>query len=86
MLKGANGEAYNLANETEPMAIRDVAKLISELFPERNIGVVYEESNDTSGYCNYKRKGLNTEKLEALGWKPVVKLRDGLKSTVLSFD
>ena len=68
------------------MAIRDVAQIISDLFPERNIKVVYEVSTDTSGYCNYKRKGLNTEKLEALGWKPVVKLKDGLKSTVLSFD
>lgn len=86
MLKGEKGEAYNLANETEPMAIRDVAKLISALFPERNINVVYQESTDTSSYCNYARKGLNTEKLEALGWKPQVKLKDGLKSTVLSFD
>ena len=86
MLKGEKGEAYNLANETEPMAIRDVAKLISALFPERNINVVYQVSTDTSSYCNYARKGLNTEKLEALGWKPTVKLKDGLKSTVLSFD
>ena len=86
MLKGEKGEAYNLANETEPMAIRDVAKMISDLFPERNIKVVYQENTDTSSYCNYARKGLNTEKLESLGWKPVVKLKDGLKSTVLSFD
>lgn len=86
MLKGERGEAYNLANETEPMAIRDVARLISELFPERGIKVVFEISSDTSGYCNYKRKGLDTTKLEALGWKPTVKLRDGLRSTVLSFD
>lgn len=86
MLKGVKGEAYNLANETEPMAIRDVAKLISSLFPERNIKVVYQECADSSSYCNYARKGLNTEKLEALGWKPTVLLKDGLKSTVLSFD
>lgn len=86
MLKGENGEAYNLANEREPMAIRDVAKLISGLFPERNINVVYQEATDTSGYCNYKRKGLDTSKLEALGWEPLIKLKDGLKSTVLSFD
>lgn len=86
MLKGQCGEAYNLANETEPTPIRDVALTLSELFPERNIEVVFEISTDTSGYCNYTRVGLDTAKLEALGWKPEVKLRDGLKRTVVSFD
>ncbi|MBQ9743433.1 MAG: NAD-dependent epimerase/dehydratase family protein [Ruminococcus sp.] len=86
MLKGENGQAYNLANETEPTPIRDVAKMLSELFPERNIDVIFEISGDTSGYCNYTRVGLDTAKLQALGWKPEIKLRDGLKRTVVSFD
>ncbi len=86
MLKGECGEAYNLANETEPTAIRDVAQMLSDLFPERNIKVVFEISGDSSGYCNYTRVGLDTSKLEALGWKPQVKLIDGLRNTVVSFD
>ena len=86
MLKGECGEAYNLANETEPTPIRDVALSLSKLFPERNIEVVFEISGDTSGYCNYTRVGLDTSKLEALGWKPEIKLLDGLKKTVISFD
>ncbi|MBQ4105737.1 MAG: NAD-dependent epimerase/dehydratase family protein [Clostridia bacterium] len=86
MLKGANGEAYNLANETEPTPIRDVAGMLAELFPERNIKVIFEISGDTGSYCNYARVGLDTAKLEALGWKPEVKLRDGLRRTVVSFD
>lgn len=86
MLKGECGEAYNLANETEPTAIRDVAQMLSDLFPERNIKVIFEIAKDNSGYCNYTRVGLDTEKLEALGWKPQVKLIDGLKKTVVSFD
>lgn len=86
MLCGGCGEAYNLANETEPTPIRDVAGMLAELFPERNIKVIFEIAGDTSGYCNYARVGLDTTKLESLGWTPVVKLRDGLKRTVVSFD
>lgn len=86
MLNGAKGEAYNLANETEPTPIRDVAGMLAELFPERNIKVIFEISGDNSGYCNYARVGLDTAKLEALGWTPEVKLRDGLRKTVVSFD
>ena len=86
MLKGGCCEAYNLANETEPTPIRDVAKMLTEMFPERNVKVIFEIEGDTSGYCNYARVGLDTTKLESLGWKPEVKLADGLKKTVLSFD
>lgn len=86
MLRGKCGEAYNLANETEPTPIKDVARMLTELFPERNIKVIFDISGDRSGYCNYTRVGLDTEKLEALGWKPEVKLIDGLKKTVVSFD
>lgn len=86
MLKGECGQAYNLANETEPTAIRDVAQMLSDLFPERNIKVIFEIAKDTGAYCNYARVGLDTAKLEALGWKPIVKLVDGLKKTVISFD
>lgn len=86
MLNGECGEAYNLANETEPTPIRDVAGMLAELFPERNIKVIFEIAGDNAGYCNYARVGLDTAKIEALGWKPQVKLRDGLWRTVVSFD
>ncbi|MGN0453050.1 MAG: NAD-dependent epimerase/dehydratase family protein [Ruminococcus sp.] len=86
MLKGQCGEAYNLANETEPTPIKDVAQMLADLFPERGIKVIFDISGDRSGYCTYTRVGLDTSKLESLGWKPEVKLADGLKNTVLSFD
>lgn len=86
MLKGGIGEAYNLANETEPTPIRDVAQMLADLFPERNIKVIFDIADNSGAYCNYARVGLDTAKLEALGWTPQVKLRDGLKRTVVSFD
>lgn len=85
LLEGASGEAYNVANETEPMAIRDVAEMLVEQFPGDGRKVVYDIQSDTSGYCSYKRVGLDTSKLEKLGWKPVVALKQGLINTVRSF-
>lgn len=83
---GQNGEAYNLANETETLPIREVAQIIAELFPERNIHVSYKKSEDQSGYCNYKRVGLSLTKITQLGYTPKVNLREGLKRTILSFE
>ncbi len=85
MLKGENGNAYNISNEEEPIMIRDAAKMLAELFPEKNISVMFEKSADTSGYCNYARVGLSTKKLRELGWTPKVTLKDGLFRTVSSF-
>lgn len=83
---GKSGDAYNLANENEPLPIREVAHIISDLFPERNIHVSYKKSEDNSGYCNYKRVGLSLEKIRKLGYLPNVDLREGLKRTILSFE
>lgn len=86
LLKGEAAEAYNVANETEPTPIKDAAQKLVELFPENDRKVIFEIAKDTSGYCAYKRVGLDTGKLEKLGWKVAVTLEEGMKNTVLSFE
>lgn len=86
LLKGQISEAYNVANETEPTPIKDVAQKLVELFPDEGRQVIFEIARDTSGYCAYKRVGLDTSKLEALNWKVKVSLEEGMKNTVLSFE
>ena len=88
LAKGENGKAYNLANETEPYMIKDVAKMLTNLFPEKNLKVKFSNPNDEikKGYLNYKITKLDTTSLESLGWKPNVKLSDGLKRTVISIE
>lgn len=86
LLKGEISQAYNVANETEPVPIRNVAQKLVELFPDNDRKVIFEIAKDTSGYCAYKRVGLDTSKLEALGWNVKVKLEDGLKNTIYSFE
>lgn len=82
-LKGQAGEAYNLSNETENLPIRDVARIICE---ESNCGttVRYERATDTSGYCRYPRVALDNSKIHALGFRPSVSLREGIRRTLKS--
>lgn len=87
LLNGENGESYNIANETEEMQIKDVALTLTKIFKEKNLKVIYLDSSKVNrdGYSKITRVKLSTKKLENLGWKPQVKLEDGLKRTVESF-
>ena len=77
LFKGKAGEAYNLANETEPISIRDLAQLLASSRNDKTIHVVINES-DQRGYCAYRRTALDTTAIEQLGWKPQVPLREGI--------
>lgn len=88
MVNGKIGEAYNLANEDEPYMIRDVAKMLVELYPDKNLKVEFTNPTDEikKGYVSYKIVKLNTKKLENLGWKKKISLLDGMKRTVDYFE
>jgi hypothetical protein len=59
---------------------------MADSFPEKNISVRFEIAENNGMYCTYKRVGLSTGKLESIGWKPVVSLKDGVIRTVSVFD
>lgn len=77
LFKGKVGEAYNLANETEPISIRDLAQLLTSSRNDKTIQVVINEG-DQKGYCAYRRTALDTTAIEHLGWKPQVSLDEGI--------
>ena len=79
ILKGKSGEAYNLSNETEEISIKNLAEIISS---QVGTNVILEDSQTPNAYCNYVRVGLDTSKLEELGWTPQVSLGDGIKRTI----
>lgn len=85
MLSEVKNQAYNVANETEPYPIRDVAQILVNMIPDKKLKVVFAEHLNQSGYCQYKRVGLDTAKLQQLGWHPAISLREGLKRTLCSF-
>ena len=87
VLQGKPGEAYNIANETEPLPIKEVAKILTEVCPEKNLKVIFDIPKTMSaGYSTMGRTKLNTEKIEKIGWDCKVPLREGVRRTVESFE
>ena len=77
LFHGEPAKAYNLANETEPVSIKDLAHMLAALRADKKIQVVISEG-DQKGYCAYRRSALDTSALEKLGWSPQISLHEAL--------
>ncbi len=77
MVKGARGEAYNIVNPDTAMSIIDMAKMVADLLEDSKINVRIELDDPAKYGYNPKLKCLlNSDKLQQLGWKPEVGLKD----------
>lgn len=81
MLKEDAG-VYNLSNEVEEISVGNLARLIGELAGGISVSMKPADPASSSLYCAYKRKALDCSRMEALGWHPEVKLRDGIARTL----
>ena len=84
LLKGANKEAYNIANEESNVSIRTLAELVAELSGRK---VVFDIPEDARlGNTTPITKAIfSTQKLEQLGWHPISPLREGMQHTIDTF-
>lgn len=74
LLKGERGEAYNAAHPESYTSILGIAELLQREFaPEIDVRVVLQENNP---YPQESHLNLSVAKLEALGWRAQVPLRE----------
>ena len=88
-LINSKNEIYNLSNETEPYEIKDVAEMIVNTNPKKNLKVEFNISNDEKvkkGYNKIPVVPMDTKKIEKLGWKPNVGLAKGINRTIQYFE
>jgi nucleoside-diphosphate-sugar epimerase len=88
LMFGGNSQAYNIANPDAEISIKDLAGLLVQLFPEKNLRVLIMENKlDDSTYLRSEilRAYPTIEKVKELGWSPIVTLKDGFRRTVDSF-
>ena len=80
-LKGKSGEAYNIAEKSSDITLKDLSELIAGVKGRR---VVFEIPDviESSGYSKATKARLDGNKLKALGWKPVYDIRTGIERTI----
>lgn len=81
LLKGRNGEAYNIADESSNITIRELAEMIAK---EGNRKVVIETPGkvELEGFNVVTKSVFSTAKLEKLGWYIADTMRNNIAKTI----
>ena len=78
LMKGACGEAYNIANEASNITIRQLAEQIAAIGQRKVVMDVSDDGNTTP----ITKAVFSTRKLEQLGWRPLFGMEEGLRHTI----
>lgn len=81
LLLGADGEAFNLADEGSDIALRDLATLVAEV---GGVKVVFDlpDAAEAAGYSKATLALMDGSKAHALGWHPIYDIQNGIASTM----
>ena len=86
MLEGEDMQPYNIASEIGNTTIRGFAKKAVEAFPEKGLSLSFANKEDEAepiiDYTKQTPEIMNSDKLEALGWKANVDISEGIKRAV----
>ncbi|MCD7835218.1 MAG: NAD-dependent epimerase/dehydratase family protein [Lachnospiraceae bacterium] len=81
LLKGECGSAYNIADESGDIMLKDLAEIIAQYSGKK---VVFELPDDVekSGYSTATKARLDGSKLKRLGWETKYAISEGLFRTI----
>lgn len=81
LFKGVCGEAYNIADEESNITLRDLAGIIAD---DAGTKVVFDlpDATERAGYSKATRAIMDSEKIQALGWRARSTVRTGLDLTL----
>lgn len=81
LLKGENGEAYNIADEASDIMLKDLAQTIAEIAGTR---VVFElpDEVEKAGYSTATKARLDGSKLKKLGWMARYDIKEGMRRNI----
>ena len=81
LLCGKNGEAYNIADESGDISLKDLASIIATINGKK---VVFEipDTVEAAGYSTATKARLDGRKLRSLGWIPHYGIQQGIERTI----
>lgn len=81
LLKGKNGEAYNIADKNSVVTIRELAETIAHI-AGRKVMIQIPSDSEKKVFTPIKRAVFDTSKLEALGWTVCGSMEEKLRRTI----
>ena len=82
LLKGQNGESYNLANSENVFSVKQIAELIVEDNPDSKVVL---DIQNVSQYRPDTILKMNTDKISSLGWTAKIGLKEMINRTISSY-
>ena len=81
LLLGETGEAYNIADQSSDITLKDLAAILADIAGTK---VVFEipDATEKAGYSSATKARLDGKKIKALGWFPYFNIKNGLLKTV----
>lgn len=79
--KGTCGEAYNIADESSNISIRELAEMIAEI-GSRKVVIDIPTDAEKSGYNPVTKSVFSTAKLQALGWEIHGTMKEKMEETI----
>ena len=83
LLKGERGQAYNVADGSSNLTIRQLAETIADVANKRVV-ICIPSDNEKKGYNVVTKSVFDTTKLKTLGWNVDSNFRKKIKSTIES--
>ena len=81
LLKGKDGEAYNIADEKSDVTLRDFARICADAV---GTNVVFDvpAANEEAGYSRTTLGRLNDNKIKSLSWQAETDIKSGILKTI----
>lgn len=81
LLKGENGQAYNLGDDGSDITLRELAESIAEYAGTKVVFDIPDET-ERKGYSNATKALMDGKKLKDLGWRAHYRINDGVYETM----
>lgn len=81
LLKGENGQAYNIADSSSNISIKELADMIAAI-GDRKVVVDLPTVEEKKGFNIVSKSVFSTRKIELLGWRTKGSMLDNMRNTI----
>lgn len=81
LFDGVCGEAYNIADESSDISLKNLAQVIAD-FTGKSVIFELPDETENTGYSKVTKALMDSSKLKKLGWQPNFNITEGINRTI----